>query len=313
MRPVLIAVGVAGLLLGLVSSSRAQQGERVYPFFELTDEDFALIDIKDGSIDDWLDVVGEPTLMALDLEASLFWDPYDPADMDYRIWLAWHDATNHIYVAVERADDAYVNEFERTSYIPAERAMGWQDNVGFYVDGDRSGGRFLRSNVDFDSEEEWLLFVNKQAQHYRVLPEVFDEGPNLQIIYSGSHLVDWPCNPPYADGGGGLFGEDPILSVTEFYVTPFDRFVWNSSEESVVSELYPGKIIGFSIDMLDVDIKPGEFHSNHFLRSREYDDSDYWYSSDTFVQGILLGPGGEIPESAVESVTWGRIKATFGK
>ena len=28
-------------------------------------------------------------------------------------------------------------------------------------------------------------------------------------------------------------------------------------------------------------------------------------------RGLLVGPGGELPDSAVESMTWGRIKATF--
>ena len=35
-------------------------------------------------------------------------------------------------------------------------------------------------------------------------------------------------------------------------------------------------------------------------------------TADEFVAGLLVGPGGEIPdESAVESITWGRIKARF--
>ena len=312
MRRLLIAVGVAGLLLRLVGISTAQQGEGVYPFFELTDEDVALIDLKDGSIGDWLDVVGEPTLTALDFEASRFWNPYNPADMDYRIWLAWHDATNHIYMAVERADDEYVNDFNRAD--SADR-MAFQDNVNFLVDGDRSGGRFWRESMHFDSEEEWMLFVNQQAQQYQVLPEVYDEGPNMQMFTSAMNAEDWPINPPYAEGGGGVFGENPILSVTEFYVTSFDYFVWNSPEESQVSELYPGKIIGFSIDMADFDTNSALLQGLHALRSREYDDSGIdWASSDTFVQGYLVRPGGEIPdESAVESITWGRIKAQFVK
>ena len=96
MRIMLIVMGVAGLLLGLVYSSGAQQSERVYPIFELTDEDVALIDVMDGLIDDWLDVVGEPTLTALDFvlypEEGHLPDAgaYDPASMDLRMWLAWH-------------------------------------------------------------------------------------------------------------------------------------------------------------------------------------------------------------------------------
>ena len=62
MKPLLIAVGVAGLLLGLVDPALAQGDYRVYPIFELTDEQVAMIDVTDGYLDDWKDVVGEPTL-----------------------------------------------------------------------------------------------------------------------------------------------------------------------------------------------------------------------------------------------------------
>ena len=73
------------VLLALASGVWAQ---RVFPIVELTDADVGLIDVHDGSVDDWLAVIGEPTLTALDR-----YGPYDPSSMDLRIWLAWHDAT----------------------------------------------------------------------------------------------------------------------------------------------------------------------------------------------------------------------------
>ena len=42
--------------------------------------------------------------------------------------------------------------------------------------------------------------------------------------------------PPYTDGGGGSVGEQPTVSVVEYYVTPFDRFVWNDQDESEISD-----------------------------------------------------------------------------
>ena len=116
---------------------------------------------------------------------------------------------------------------------------------------------------------------------------------------------DWFQAPPYADGGGGIAGENPTISVTEFYLTPFDRFVWNSPEESRVSELYTGKVIGFGFLIADYD--PGEAIAGFFLGTRGS-------GAGTYVDGMLLGPGGVFPEdTAVENVTWGRIKAAFGK
>ena len=49
MKPLLIAVGAAGLLLGLVDPAPAHVGNRVLPIFEVTDEDVALINLMDGS------------------------------------------------------------------------------------------------------------------------------------------------------------------------------------------------------------------------------------------------------------------------
>ena len=316
MKNQLITVGVADLLLGLASRSEAQQSERLYPIFELTDEDVALIDIKDGSIDDWLEIVGEPTLTSLDFLTWTGWGPNDPASLDFRIWLAWHDATDRIFVAIERADNVYVNRFDRKD----NRGNGstfMQDSIQFMVDGDRSGGQFLFDQRDFASMEEWKLGQMQSAQHYGVLPEVYDEGSHLEMIHplKVSNPRAWFISPPYADGGGGVFGANPVISVTEFYVTAFDRFVWNSFDENLVSELYPGKIIGFAIEVWDVDTRPGQWQSVHYLRGSVYNVRNGNFA-DTFAQGFLLGPGGEIPESgvsAVESITWARIKAMFGK
>ena len=321
MKPLLIIIGIVALLLGLIRNSGAQQSDRVYPIIELTDEDVARIDMKDGSIEDWLKVVGEPTLTALDFRTDPYFGPYDPADMDFRIWLAWHDATNHIYVALERADNVYFNQFNRQGdYVDQiVGAMTRQDHITLAVDGDRSGGQYRFVSDSFDSEEEWKLRESQQAQIYAVLPEVYDGGSQFQMFGNifFEDYEDWLIAPPYADGGGGVLGEHPSISVTEFYVTSFDRLVWNSPEETLVSELYPGKMIAFEIKVVDVDTGPAEWQSIHFLRSSEYpEDASYLVSSssDTFAQGILLGPGGELPDdSAIENITWGRIKAQFVK
>ena len=49
-----------GLVVGLLCSAEAQESERLYPFVELTDADLAQIDVTDGSIDEWVDLLGEP-------------------------------------------------------------------------------------------------------------------------------------------------------------------------------------------------------------------------------------------------------------
>ena len=158
MRPLLMAIGVAGLLLGLISSSLAQY--RVYPIVELTDADVAQIDVEDGSIEDWEKVVGEPTLTTLDfltyswhagarpsswvLEEGL----HDPVSLDFRLWLAWHRPTSHIYFALQRADDIFLNEFDRGNEKVRLSFMRSHDSsIEILVDGDHSGGVYQPTDL----------------------------------------------------------------------------------------------------------------------------------------------------------------------
>ena len=68
----------------------AHVGDRVYPVHELTDEMLAEIQLHDGSVEEWYELIGEPTLTLLDF-SEILGASLDPSDMDFRIWLAWHD------------------------------------------------------------------------------------------------------------------------------------------------------------------------------------------------------------------------------
>ena len=63
------------------------------------------IDLHDGSIDEWYKV-GEPSMTLLDFKT--FSDrPHDPSNLDFRVWLAWHDEPDRVYAAFIIADDVY--------------------------------------------------------------------------------------------------------------------------------------------------------------------------------------------------------------
>ena len=307
-----------GLLLFLVSHTHthAHIGDRVYPIIELTDADLEAIDLKDGSITDWLDIVGEPTITALEFFALTRLESYHPADMDFRIWLAWHDATNRIYVAMEQADDIYINTYDRSRKNHLNMS-GQDSSIGLSLDGDHSGGAYARVPCCSDDPSQAFEYA-RQAQLYTAIGGTIGEDPHvsismLQNLNPGYEYGNWYTLPPYADGGGGRLSENPVISVTEFYVTPFDHMVWSSEEESLVSELSPGQTIGFAISVVDQD-KLSVLSSYFSLPDIEKMTLDQWKSSDSFLDGVLLGPGGAIPEAedtSVESVTWGRIKAAF--
>ena len=79
MKTSLMIAGTAGLVLGLVSVNHA---DRVYPFFEISDEDLGTIDLHDGSVDDWLALAEEPTATAREFVTDPRWESYDPASLD---------------------------------------------------------------------------------------------------------------------------------------------------------------------------------------------------------------------------------------
>ena len=73
---------------------------RVYPILEITDDMLSQIDLRDGTTDEWYGLLGEPTLKTIDFEMSeRYSTEYDPADLDFAIWLGWHEELNRIYYA----------------------------------------------------------------------------------------------------------------------------------------------------------------------------------------------------------------------
>ena len=190
-------------LAGFLSVADAQPPDRIYPIMQLTDRDVAEIDVTDGSVEDWEYIVGEPTLTPLDF-AQTFGDSYDPSDMDFRIWLGWHDATDRIFFAMERVDDVYVNEFDREDENENEVMVFHDSSVEFAVDGDHSGGAVFPE----ESPEERVW----QAQVFNALGEVFDGGSQVGLVPHAYLLsAEWLIQPPFAHGGGAVVGGIPHL------------------------------------------------------------------------------------------------------
>ena len=151
----------------------------MYPFTELSDEDVARLDLRDGTVFDWLDFLDEPALTGLDFHTDPNYSSYDPSSFDFRVWLAWHDATDHLYVAVQSTDDIHINEYERygdgyTSWIGAHDSA-----IRFFVDGDRSGGEWIKDAA----LEDYLDVMNVQAQGYFAIAGDYDNDSNLQMLW----------------------------------------------------------------------------------------------------------------------------------
>ena len=98
-----------GLLLSLAVTAGAHVGDRVYPVAYLSDEMLEKIDLKDGLVDEWQELIGEPSMTLLDFTESLGMRELDPSNLDFRIWLAWHDDPPRFYLAFLASDDVYLN------------------------------------------------------------------------------------------------------------------------------------------------------------------------------------------------------------
>ena len=140
------------------------------------------------------------------------------------------------------------------------------------------------------------------AQPYDAIARI-PVGPNVGI-YGASIMhdirqpvYDWMVKPPYSESSGGVYGENPTVSVIEFYVTSFDALSWEDPQESIVSDLEAGKVIGLEVWIFDVD--PGKR-----IRDPHIANGVGFRWADGFADGVLVGAS----DSAVREDSWGLIK-----
>ena len=289
-------------LAGLSSQAGAHVGDRVYPIAYLSDEMLEEIRLDDGLVDEWSELIGEPSLTILDFSEKERNAPFDPSDLDFRIWLAWHDDPARIYLAFVGSDDAYENTHDYSVDSFFRDVMHTHDSILLAIDGDHSGGPALSPDATLKDREERL----GRTQYYDAIARTAS-GPTLDvsIIREYTGTLAWTTLLPYAEGGGGVFGEAPVISTIELYVTPFDAWKgWDHPGEIEVSELAAGQVIGFGIRVYDFD--PSE-------ESRWTPRSMKRFGPGDLSDGLLLGPDGSAPpdDSAIEPVSWARIKASL--
>ena len=290
---------VLGLLLWLPAAAGAHVGERLYPVSWLNDEMLAEVQL-DGRMEEWSELIGEPAMTTLEFGDIIRDEPADPASLDFRIWLAWHDDPARFYLAFVAADDVYENEHDYS--VSSRSIMSSYDSIGLAIDGDHSGGPGCYKICE-PVEDEWSEAYG-QTQYYGAIART----ASGSILRGGS---SWTALPPYGEGAGSVAGEAPYISVIEFYVTPFDWWGggWESAGDNAVSELTAGQVIGFAVVVYDYD-PPQGFHHEDYLVAEGVDEIDLpFLRGDGLLDGILLPV--EPEGSAVEGSTWGRIKASL--
>ena len=280
-------------------------GDRQFPIYELTDENLEDINLGDGSVSDWEVIFGLPTITMADFPPCTLCDGISQevlsGTLNSRIWLAWHQATNRIYVAAEITDDVFVNEYAGGDLLQ----VGQFDSFLFGIDGDHSGGQYNYAEGDTgccETEEEYKRNNGNQAQYYYAISDAPD-GRSIGYIGAGA---SWVNDLPYTRGGGISSGGNSTRIVYEFCVTPFDSLVWDDPSGSKISALFPGKVIGFDMEVRDFDLEPGNISTAYFLNLSGAGLP--WKYAQSFVDGVLTSSGAE---TVLQRDTWGGIKEQY--
>ena len=144
----------AGFLLCLSAWADAHVGDRVYPISYLSDKMLEEIRLDDGLVDEWIELIGDPSLTLSDFSEKERNAQLDPSDLDFRIWLAWNDDPVRFYLAFVGSDDAYENTHDYNVDSFFQDVIWTHDSILLTIDGDHSGGPDLPSNPTLEEREE---------------------------------------------------------------------------------------------------------------------------------------------------------------
>ena len=112
--------------------------------------------------------------------------------------------------------------------------------------------------------------------------------PDDIVVGHTTEAGEWLVSPPYSESGGAAVGQNPTILINEAYITAFDQLIYNDPEGSVVSDLFPGKIIGFETSPADFDTEPTAYRSFSTLSGQSGTSGE----ASRFVDGRLIGVSG---------------------
>lgn len=199
----------------------------------------------DGATDDWA-IVPESYAIGMDQMRETvtgLGDRRDPADLDLTVKVGWVKGLNQLYFLYEASDDYW--DFERPDLH--------NDIFELVIDGDRSGGPFIRQmhpdETLRDKLETHFLFHGVHAQNYHIFTPA--EGKDWAMVWGSQ---PWIKDLPFANAAYKYNvkpGEGGKL-VLEFFVTPFDHAPPDPAR-AVPSKLAEDTVIAMSWAVLDYD------------------------------------------------------------
>lgn len=288
-----ITVGLAKPALGHYPEGVA------YRAFQFPDH---LVPAIDGDLTDW-EVVGDSYTILTgqfhDLVAEA--EASDSDDFAARLMVGWNKAENKLYIAAQVRDD--IHQIDRPAGSAA--VLFFQDDaMELFIDADHSGGQF--ANFAELSHKEQLRRNGAEANHFVLAGPPPDEDFFVNFSAAAWYaLADGPYTGAAVEFVGVLGGEG--VTNYEVMLVPFDRVDMNAVFQSEEHFLREGEILGFNVEFNDLDVHSELFDTKWSL-SGQYNSNRF---SDRFTDLILMPLEGTFQVTAVESRSWGRLKASL--
>ncbi len=241
MHPLFLFLTGMGLMAGL------ERPDVEYRIFQFPADQIPRID---GDPSDWKIVPSSYVIGMDQLKETVtgLGDQRDPNNLDVQVRVGWVKGQNHLYVLYEATDNYW--DFASSDLH--------NDIFELVVDGDRSGGPFIRQmHPDValrDRMDTHFLFHGVHAQNYHIFTPARDKDWTM-VWGSQPWIKDLPwanavCKYNFQPGESGRL-------TLEFFITPFD-YAPPDRARAVPSVLEENRVIGMSWAILDYDDEKAE-------------------------------------------------------
>ena len=262
----------------------------------------------DGDLSDW-DMVPEEFFLTLipHFEETVrgIGTDFDLADFNCKNIVGWCEETNRVYSMASVVDDFLHNTREEAANY------NWDDDWHFVIDADHSGGDMFENTwYDLELEQQRELFYTGGQLYQILVPPLDGYWAFMYIEATGWWLTtgkDFPF-PEYLEIGWTRTGETGGAGAYTYEIkaTPFLWLDWSGPEASTEVDLEEGIIVHIAFLYKDYDTTESYEGSYDFPPIH-----NCWRNANLMADMEALAPDPEMFPTAVETDSWGRIKASL--
>ena len=258
--------------------------------------DAGALPLIDGDLSDWEGLT--PALRMSAFEDLVTDADIDTEDFDVQVWIGWSDSANRLYVAVEVVDD--IHQVDRPAGTAVTRIFQ-DDDLEVFIDADHSGGQFADFS-DLDPQEQ-LARNGTEANHFVLAGPHDDTEEYVNFSAAGWYAL---ADGPYTEAQVRYEGDRGGVGVTRYEMSfvPFNRVNVTADFLSVPHDLQAEEVLGFNLELNDYDTRSELFDAKWSLSGA----FNAFRLSERFTDLWLEPPA---RATAIEDLTWGRIKASL--